>query len=141
MKAVVLLGISIMNARMIVMTMLIAASAAALLERLRSQTETGPAAAATAPVAAERRYLLERVDDAAVVQLYADGFESLPLGEKTLIWHLYQAALAGRDIYLRPALRAQPRDAARARGDRHASRTASTRRRSPRFSATRSCSG
>jgi dipeptidyl-peptidase-3 len=46
-----------------------------------------------------RKYLLERVDDAAVVQLYADGFKSLPLKEKVLIWHLYQAALAGRDIY------------------------------------------
>jgi dipeptidyl-peptidase-3 len=53
--------------------------------------------AATAP--ADRQYLLERVDDAAVVQLYADGFEKLPLAEKTLIWHLYQAALAGRDIF------------------------------------------
>jgi len=40
------------------------------------------------------------VDDAAVVQLYADGFASLPLQEKTLIWHLYQAALAGRDIFI-----------------------------------------
>jgi dipeptidyl-peptidase-3 len=47
----------------------------------------------------ERKYLLERVDDAAVVQIYADGFERLPLNEKILIWHLYQAALAGRDIY------------------------------------------
>lgn len=47
-----------------------------------------------------RKYLLERVDDAAVVQLYADGFNALPLREKTLIWHLYQAALAGRDIYI-----------------------------------------
>ena len=46
-----------------------------------------------------RRYLLERVDDAAVVQLYADGFDGLPLDQKILIWHLYQAALAGRDIY------------------------------------------
>ena len=46
-----------------------------------------------------RRYLLERVDEAAVVQLYADGFEDLPLREKVLIYHLYQAALAGRDIY------------------------------------------
>src|SRR6516225_6163105 len=45
------------------------------------------------------RYLLERVDDAAVVQLYADGFTELPLRDKTLIYHLYQAALAGRDIY------------------------------------------
>jgi dipeptidyl-peptidase III len=49
--------------------------------------------------AADRKYLLERVDDAAVAQLYADGFEALPLREKTLIWHLYQAAIAGRDIY------------------------------------------
>jgi dipeptidyl-peptidase-3 len=47
----------------------------------------------------ERRYLLERVDEAAVVQLYADGFAALPLREKTLIWHLSRAALAGRDIY------------------------------------------
>src|SRR5260370_27051516 len=47
----------------------------------------------------ERKYLLERVDDAAVVQLYADGFSGLPLEQKVLIWHLYQAALAGRNIY------------------------------------------
>ena len=46
-----------------------------------------------------RRYLLERVEDAAVVQLYADGFDELALREKTLIYHLYQAAIAGRDIY------------------------------------------
>ena len=49
---------------------------------------------------ADRKYLLERVDDAAVVQLYADGFPSLPLKQKTLIWHLYQAAIAGRDIFI-----------------------------------------
>ena len=47
----------------------------------------------------DRQYLLERVDDAAVAQLYADGFEVLQLREKILIWHLYQAALAGRDIF------------------------------------------
>ena len=47
----------------------------------------------------DRPYLLERVDDAAVVQLYADGFGRLPLEQKRLIWHLYQAALAGRDIF------------------------------------------
>jgi dipeptidyl-peptidase-3 len=46
-----------------------------------------------------RRYLLESVDDAAVVQLYADGFEKLELREKILVWHLYLAAIAGRDIY------------------------------------------
>ncbi len=48
----------------------------------------------------DRKYLLERVDDAAVAQLYADGFDRLPRDQKILIWHLYQAALAGRDIFL-----------------------------------------
>ena len=48
----------------------------------------------------DRKYLLERVDDAAVAQLYADGFDHLPRDQKILIWHLYQAALAGRDIFL-----------------------------------------
>ena len=47
----------------------------------------------------ERRHLLERIDDAAIAQLYADGFETLDLREKVLIWHLYNAALAGRDIF------------------------------------------
>ena len=59
------------------------------------QTAAKPAA----PQADAKKYLLERVDDAAVVQLYADDFSSLSLREKTLIWHLYQAAIAGRDIF------------------------------------------
>jgi dipeptidyl-peptidase-3 len=46
-----------------------------------------------------RTYLLEQVDDVAVVQYYADGFEALTRTEKILCWHLYQAAIAGRDIY------------------------------------------
>ena len=59
-----------------------------------------PAAVADAAQAPpDRKYLLERVDDAAVVQLYADGFNQLPREQKLLIWHLYEAALAGRDIY------------------------------------------
>lgn len=61
---------------------------------------SGGAAGVQASNGEERRYLLERVDDAAVVQIYADGFASLPLREKTLIWHLYQAVLAGRDIFI-----------------------------------------
>jgi dipeptidyl-peptidase III len=47
----------------------------------------------------DRPYLLERVGDAAIVQIYADGFEHLPVRDKILCWHLSQAALAGRDIY------------------------------------------
>src|SRR5215831_19795433 len=47
----------------------------------------------------DRPYLLERVGEAAVVQIYADGFEYLSTGDKVLCWHLSQAALAGRDIY------------------------------------------
>src|SRR5262245_31637553 len=58
-----------------------------------------PAAAAGVEAPPDRKYLLERVDDAAIVQLYADGFEKLQLKEKQLIFHLYQAAIAGRDIY------------------------------------------
>lgn len=81
----------------LVMTFAIAMSAC-------SRSEPTPAASETpaAPAAAEndtRQYLLERVDDAAVVQVYADDFSSMPLREKTLIWHLYRAAIAGRDIY------------------------------------------
>jgi dipeptidyl-peptidase-3 len=57
-----------------------------------------PAAAASVP-ASDRKYVLERVDDAAVVQVYADGFAGLPLNEKILLWHLSQAAIAGRDIF------------------------------------------
>jgi dipeptidyl-peptidase-3 len=60
-----------------------------------------PASAATpAQAPADRKWLLERVDDAAVVQLYADGFSALPLREKTLIYHLSRAAVAGRDIFI-----------------------------------------
>src|SRR6266850_3592610 len=61
-------------------------------------TPPGSAPAATS-TAADRQYLIERVDEAAVVQVYADGFRDLPLREKTLVWHLSQAALAGRDIF------------------------------------------
>jgi dipeptidyl-peptidase-3 len=59
-----------------------------------------PAPATETPATpADRRYLLERVGEAAVVQLYADGFNNLPRREKTLVWHLAQAAIAGRDIF------------------------------------------
>ena len=47
----------------------------------------------------DRPHRLEQIDEAAVVQLYADGFAGLATRDKILVWHLYQAALAGRDIY------------------------------------------
>ena len=47
-----------------------------------------------------RKYLLERVEDVAIVQLYVDGFDRLSLREKALIYHLSNAAIAGRDIYI-----------------------------------------
>ena len=62
-----------------------------------TERPANPAPPAAAPT---RPYLLERVDDAAIVQLYADGFAALPPDQKRLIWHLYEAALAGRDIYI-----------------------------------------
>jgi dipeptidyl-peptidase-3 len=61
--------------------------------------ETTTPAPVTTAAPADRPYLLERVGEAAVVQLYADAFRDLPLRERTLIWHLGQAAIAGRDIF------------------------------------------
>ena len=83
---------------------IVLASTAVSCSREGANGGTAPAtpaapSAASAAATDPRKYLLERVDDAAVAQLYADGFESLPLKEKTLIWHLYQAAIAGRDIF------------------------------------------
>lgn len=46
----------------------------------------------------ERKYLLERVGPAQVVQLYADGFDQLSPKEKIFAYYLYLAAIAGRDI-------------------------------------------
>ena len=64
-----------------------------------TEPATEPAGAATADSSTDRRYLLERVGEAAVAQLYADGFENRPLHERVLMWHLSEAAIAGRDIY------------------------------------------
>ncbi|MEP7117593.1 MAG: peptidase M49, partial [Acidobacteriota bacterium] len=64
-----------------------------------SSAPEAPPPAATSATAPERQYLLDRADDAAIVQLYADGFSDLPLNEKRLVYHLTQAAIAGRDIY------------------------------------------
>lgn len=47
----------------------------------------------------QRRYLIETVDDAAIVQVYADGFSELAARDRVLTWHLCEAALWGRDIY------------------------------------------
>lgn len=60
---------------------------------------SGPRPDAGTP-AVERRHELERIDHTAVVQLYADGFAALSLRDKLLAYHLVQAAIAGRDIYL-----------------------------------------
>lgn len=46
----------------------------------------------------ERKYKLERVGPAQVVQLYGDGFEQLSSKEKIFTYYLYLAAIAGRDI-------------------------------------------
>src|ERR1044072_3675181 len=64
------------------------------------ETNNAPTSPVAAPPSVERKYLLERIDEAAVVQAYADGFPARPFKEKTLIWHLYRAALAGRDIFV-----------------------------------------
>ncbi len=73
-------------------------AAAAPAEGVAATPAEGPVAG-TAGQSEERLYLLERIGDAAIAQLYADGFEALDLREKVLIWHLSNAALAGRDIF------------------------------------------
>ena len=60
---------------------------------------SAPAASPETPAPPARTTLLEQIGEAAVAQVYADGFASLPLKDRILAWHLYQAALAGRDIY------------------------------------------
>ena len=74
-------------------------SAVARAEGRRSVMRSDHKPAATEAPPDTRPYLLEQIDDAAVVQLYADGFDKLSLTEKTLVYHLYRAAIAGRDIY------------------------------------------
>jgi dipeptidyl-peptidase-3 len=59
-----------------------------------------PSAPATDAAHGERRYLIDRVDKTAIAQLYADGFDALSLDDKQLAYHLSQAAIAGRDIFL-----------------------------------------
>ena len=54
----------------------------------------------TAPDPNQRRHLLERIDDTGVIQLYADGFDELELRDKVLCFHLANAAVAGRDIFI-----------------------------------------
>ena len=46
----------------------------------------------------ERKFLLERVGDFQVLQVYADGFENLSQNNKILSYYLSMASLAGRDI-------------------------------------------
>jgi len=84
-----------MRQRFLCLALVLASTAACS----RADEPTAVAPAATTAPAGERKYLLERIDDAAVVQIYADQFAALPLKEKTLAYHLAQAALAGRDIF------------------------------------------
>ena len=81
-----------MFTRIAVLTVIIATTAC-------GGSAPAPTSSASHPAATDRQYLLETVGEAAIVQVYADGFSDLALREKTLIWHLYQAALAGRDIF------------------------------------------
>ena len=105
-------------------------------------TDSARPAVAAAPAAPpDCKYLLERVDDAAVVQLYADGFSALPLRpEGPHLAPLRSGPRRSRHL-LRSAVRARPRDARRPRGDHHAPDGVDPADASPRFSATRSSSG
>ncbi len=83
----------------VLLPILLAATAVAGCSRPTENVSSAAVVAGPEAGAAGRTYLLERVDDAAVVQVYAEGFVTLPLREKVLVWHLTQAAIAGRDIF------------------------------------------
>jgi dipeptidyl-peptidase-3 len=61
-------------------------------------TAAGPIRAIAADAATSAPGPLEVIGDVAVVSLPVGGFEQLSLDDKLLAWHLYQAAVAGRDI-------------------------------------------
>ena len=75
-------------------------SAATTMIFVLASVAVGPSLHGEESEPGKRKYLLERVDDVAVVQLYVDGFHRLALRDKILIYHLSQAAIAGRDIFI-----------------------------------------
>src|SRR3954463_3675909 len=86
--------------QMVILGVLSAALAGGCSKPAENTTGASSTTAASVPAGDNRKYLLETVDDVAVVQYYADGFDKLSLRDKTLVYHLYQAALAGRDIFI-----------------------------------------
>src|SRR3954469_19994111 len=92
-------GARLMRHRLVILGVLSATLAGSCSKKAETPAASGTTAT-PAPAAENRKYLLETVDDAAVVQYYADGFDKLSLRDKTLLYHLYQAALAGRDIFI-----------------------------------------
>lgn len=44
------------------------------------------------------KWQTEQFADIRILRYYVDGFEKLEYNQKCMIWHLYQAALSGRDI-------------------------------------------
>src|SRR6266446_2183789 len=58
-------------------------------------TKTGE----TKEVARKETPLIEMVREHAVLALPVNGFDQLSIRDKLLAYHLYQAAVTGRDIY------------------------------------------
>ncbi|GAB3269921.1 dipeptidyl-peptidase 3 family protein [Parahaliea aestuarii] len=91
---------------------LLAPLAAALLVACNDSNSPAPTASAPPPAAAvqaepavapeapaeEFRYIIDRFADIQVLAYQVPGFESLDLKQKELLYYLYQAAYAGRDI-------------------------------------------
>lgn len=60
-------------------------------------SDTPPVDALSDPYAG-REVILGTEGRVTLLQLYADGFDALPLRDRILAYHLYQASVAGRDI-------------------------------------------
>ncbi len=66
----------------------------------RNPSTPTPQDASARSMTDDRKYLVDRVEDVGIVQVYADGFERLTTNDRLLCWHLYEAALAGRPIFI-----------------------------------------
>src|SRR4051812_19794983 len=71
-------GARLMRQRLVILGILSATLAGGCSKPAETPAASG-ATAASAPAGGNRKYLLETVDDAAVVQYYADGFDKLSL--------------------------------------------------------------
>jgi dipeptidyl-peptidase III len=78
------------------LTLALSAAAPVPAQQLGPPVKPAPA---QAPLAAERRYLIEQLGPIAIVQFYVDGFDKLTPERRLLVYYLAEAGIAGDPIY------------------------------------------